>query len=40
MEKVVERNLETVFLEHLEKLTKTNFSEDTKNTNWLRFNIF
>jgi hypothetical protein len=39
MEKVVERNLETVFLEHLEKLTKTNFSEDTKQKLASRFNI-
>lgn len=39
MEKVVERNLETVFLEHLEKLTKTNFSEDTKQKLAYRINI-
>jgi hypothetical protein len=30
MEKVVMRNLETMFSEHLEKLTKTNFSEIQK----------
>ena len=35
----MERNLETVFLEHLEKLTKTNFSEDTKQKLASRFNI-